>query len=163
MYGKGVVDLDLPDVTAEHGLWSLWDFEISTRSPGRYRIGQVDLKYDDLNTGRPERLTADLIYEFMSDPADVPGVASHVDFDAEVEVAEAVRSIDKTLLAVRRQNIEPAIVLQELEKAKAIFAKHGRQGAVDAASAAASEVEAGGAVAKILMSTVFNLDQGKAQ
>jgi len=162
-YGNNVVDLDLCDVPGGQGVRSLWDFEISTRPAGRYRIGQADIKYDDLNTGRPERVTADLIYEFVSDPAEVVAPTGGVDFDAEIEVAEGVRSIDKTLLAVRRQNIEPMVVLQELSKVKAVFVKHGRQNAVKAVSNAESDVQAGGAMTKILMGTVFNLDQGKAQ
>ena len=163
IYGNHVVELDMCDVVADSGIRSLWDFEISTRSPGRYRIGQVDVRFDDVNTGRPERVTAELIYEFVSDPAAIAEVTGGANFDVEIEVAEAVRTIDKTLLAVRRQNIDPSIVLTELEKVKAVFQKYGRDSAVATVANAIGDVQAGGAVAKILTNTVFNLDQGKVQ
>jgi Ca-activated chloride channel family protein len=160
VYGDRVVETDLCDVEAGGGLQSLWEFELSTRPAGRYRIGQADLRYDDVNTGRPERLVADLIYEFTAEPNAVQPATS-IDFDREIEVAEAIRDVDKTLLAVRRQNLEPAAVLQELEKVKATFTKHGRQQEIAAVAKAAADIEAGGSLVKTLMSTVFNLDQGK--
>lgn len=161
IYGNGVVELELGVVDQNRGLRSLWDFELSTRSPGRYRIGQADLRYDDLNTGRPERIVVDLIYDFALGCDDITPSQSAIDFDAELVVAEAVRTIDKTLLAVRRQNLEAAVVIQELEKVKAIFSNHGRHAAAAVVAETAAKIQAGGSIAKILTNTVYNLDQGK--
>lgn len=163
IYGNRAVEADLSDVAADGGLQSLWVFEISPHYPGRYRVAQADLRYDDLNTGRPERLLADVIYEFTAEPVSLAEEAADgmADFDAEIEIAEAVRDIDKTLLAVRRQNLEAGAVQQELEKVKTTFAKHGRTRELAAVASASAEIDAGGSLVKTLMSTVFHLDQGK--
>jgi Ca-activated chloride channel family protein len=160
-YGNRVVEVQLCDIAGGSGLESLWEFELSTRQPGRYRVAYADVRYDDFNTGRPERLTADIVYEFASESiADTgPEVAQ---FDAEIEVAEAVRTVDKTLLAVRRQNLDPVLVLQELAQVQSVLEKYGRKQKMALVAEASAQIRAGGATAKTLMSAVFQLDQGKA-
>jgi Ca-activated chloride channel family protein len=161
VYGTRVVEVRLCDIEGGSGLRSLWEFELSTRQPGTYRVAWADVRYDDWNTGRPERLTADIVYEFATEPVAAAG-PQETEFDNEMEVAEAVRSVDKTLLAVRRQNLDAVSVLAELDKVRAILEKHGRGRNADLVADASARIRAGGAIAKTLMSAIFNLDQGKA-
>lgn len=158
IYGNRMVDVFLSNVERGKLINSLWELEIATHMPGRYRVAKAELSYMDLITGHPEMHTVDIMYDFAAEPvAEEAGELSEI-----IEVAEAVRSLDKTVLAVRRQGLDTAAVLEELERVKGIVTKHGYNEYVDAITRASTDIQAGGSVEKILLSTVFYLDQGKA-
>lgn len=161
-YGNRVVNIMLSDLEADTELKSLWEFELSARTAGLYRIAHADIRYDDLNTGRPERLSANLLYQFTAEDLGPDNGPGSEQFDEETVVAEAIRTVDKTLLAVRRQNLDAAAVIMELDNVHAILLANGREKLADAISAATADIQSGAAVAKTLTNVIFNLDQGKA-
>ncbi len=156
------VEVVLSDLEGESDMRSLWEFEIVTRGAGWYRIAEADLRYDDLNTGRPERLTTDLVFEFCAEEQDPVDDPEPEGFTAQVEAAEAVRTIGKTLHAVRRQNLDVNSVIHELEGVRDILTSHSRERSVEMVADTLADIQSGGHVAKALMALMFNLDQGKA-
>lgn len=160
VYGNRTAEVTLIDVERETGLSSLWELEISPRPAGTYRIARAELLYDDAVTGRPEKLAADSVMEFTTDRS---LIEANVDprVQNELTAARAARSLDRTVMGMRTQQMDITQTMQELNRTKTLMLDAGKLAQAHEITQAIQQIEGGGSVEKTLMGTIYNLDQGK--
>ncbi len=162
VFGHRMAEATLIDVERDTGLSSLWEMEISPRAAGTYRIARAELLYDDAVTGRPEKLSEDIVMDFTTDKAAIAsGVNARV--QNEVEVARAARSLDKTIMSMRTQQIDRTVAIQELDRTKTMLLDRGKLAQAQQITQAMQEIQGGGSVEKTLIGTIYNLDQGRTR
>lgn len=159
-FGSHAAEIVLPDVERESAISSLWQFELSPRPEGNFRTIRAELIYDDASTERTERLVAEVVQTFTSDEA---LIAANVNkrVEAEVEVAQATRSLDRTIMTARTQQMDRTLVMAELERTKTLMMGHGMGTQAREITLAMNEIQRGGSVEKTLMGAVYQIDQGK--
>ena len=162
VYGNRTAEVTLIDVERDTGLSSLWELEISPRPAGTYRVARAELLYDDAATGRPEKLSADTVMDFTTDRA---LIASSVNSRVlrELEVARAARSLDKTIMGMRTQQMDATQAMQELNRTKTLMLDQGKLQQAHEITQAMQQIAGGGSVEKTLMGTIYSLDQGKTE
>ena len=160
--GQRSAEVTLIDVEAGTGLSSLWELEMTARPAGAYRLAVAELFYDDALTGRQEKLTADVVMEFTADRARIAtGIDSRV--QSEIEVARAARTLDKTVMGMRTQQMDRTQVMQELNRTKTLMLDQGKLAQAQQITQAMQDIQSGGSVEKTLMGTIYTLDQGKTR
>lgn len=160
VFGNRMAEVTLIDVERQTGLSSLWELEMTARPPYPYRIAQAELIYDDAVTSREERLAAEAVLEFTSDPALVArGVNPRV--QNEVETARAARALDKTLMGMRTQQIDVTVAMHELDQTKTLMLDRGMLAQAQEITQAMQAIQSGDSVEKTLIGTLYHLDQGK--
>ena len=160
--GPRSAEVTLIDVEAETGLSSLWELEASPRPAGTYRLGVAELLYDDALTGRQEKISADAVMEFTADRLKIgAGVNSRV--QSEIEVARAARSLDKTVMGMKTQQMDRTQVMQDLNRTKTLMLDQGKLAQAQQITQAMQDIQGGGSVEKTLMGTIYTLDQGKTR
>ncbi len=118
--------------------------------------------YDDALTGKQEKLASDVVIEFTSDRARIAtGLDPRV--QSEIEVARAARSLDKTVMGMKTQQIDRTQVMQELNRTKTLMLDRGKLTQAQQITQAMQEIQSGGSVEKTLMGTIYTLDQGKTR
>lgn len=159
-----VAEITLVDVERGSRVTPLIEFEFPNHPAGTYRIAKLKLSYEDSITNRTETLTHDVVIEFTTDPARAnvpqdPRVAS------EAQVALTSRTLEKTLMGMRTQQLSQTMVLQELHRTQQILIQQGRtQEAQEIAQAIRDmQKQESGTAEKTLIGTVLNLEQGKKQ
>jgi len=159
-FGSRAAEIVLPDVERESAITSLWEFEMAPRPEGNFRTVRAELLYDDASTGRCERLLTELVQTFTSDEAQIK---DNVDrrVQGEVEVAQATRSLDRTIMTARTQQMDRTVVMAELERTKTLMMERGMGSQAREITLAMNEIQSGGSVEKTLMGAVYQLDQGK--
>ena len=111
-------------------------------------------------TGRSEKLTAEVVLDFSTDQrALLAGADPRV--QAQVEIARAARSLDKTMMGVRTQTLNVTQAMQELNRTKTLMLDQGRLAQAQQITQAMQDIQGGGSVEKTLIGTVYALDQGK--
>jgi Ca-activated chloride channel family protein len=161
-FGSRAAEVILPDVERESAISSLWQFELSPRPEGNFRTVRAELLYDDASTGRCERLVCEVVQTFTKDDSLIlANVNRRV--QAEVEVAEATRSLDRTIMTARTQQMDRTIVMAELERTKTLMMDRGMGAQAREITLAMNEIQSGGSVEKTLMGAVYQIDQGKSQ
>ncbi len=160
--GPRSAEATLIDVEAETGVGSLWELELTPRPAGVYRVAIAELLYDDGLTGRQEKLSADAVIEFTSDPAKL-GAGADPRVASEIEVARAARSLDKTVLGMKTQGLDRTQIMQDLNRTKTLMLDQGKLGQAQQITQAIQDIQGGGSVEKTLMGTIYTLDQGKTR
>ncbi len=154
--------MTLIDVEAGTGLSSLWELEMTPRPAGIYRLAVAELFYDDALTGRQEKLAADVVMEFTSDRVRI-GAGLDPRVQSEIEVARAARSLDKTVMGMKTQQLDRTQVMQELNRTKTLMLDQGKLAQAQQITQAMQDIQSGGSVEKTLMGTIYTLDQGKTR
>jgi Ca-activated chloride channel family protein len=159
-HGDRSAEVTLSDVEHNSSLTSLWELELAPRPPGVYRVAQAELVYDDAITGEQEHLEADVVVRFVTQRARVDcGVDERV--KREIEIAEAAKSLDRTVSSMRTQQIDAEAVMRELNRTKTLMLDRGLLAQADQITQAIQEIEDGGRIEKTLVRTIYNMDQGK--
>lgn len=158
-FGNRTAGTTLPDLERGSAGSAIIELELGPRPAGIYRIGQVDINYDDSATGRPERLTEDVVLEFTPDES---LIASNVNINVqrEIEVALASRQLERTVMGMRTQQISPAAAMQELEKTRMMLVHQGKTLQAQEIQQAMDSIKQGAGVEKTLVGTIYNLDKG---
>ncbi len=160
--GQRSAEVTLIDVEAETGLSSLWELEATPRPAGTYRLAQAELLYDDALTGRQEKITADVLMEFTADKIKI-GSGKNPRVQSEIEVARAARSLDKTVMGMKTQQLDRTQVMQDLNRTKTLMLDQGKLAQAQQITQAMQDIQGGGSVEKTLMGTIYTLDQGKTR
>ncbi len=154
------VEVTLADLERGSAVSALIEMELGNRPGGTYRVAQAEVVYDDAITGREERISVDVVFEFTADETLVKE-GRNPSVDQELQVALASRSLEKTIMGMRTQAISAHAAVAELEKTQALLVSQGRTQEAAQVTQALNAVKAGDDLQKTLVGTVLNLDQGK--
>lgn len=162
-FGPRTVDLDLVDLERGAQITALAEVELQRRPAGVYRVAQAVLNYDDLATGRTQQLMADAVVEFVTDESRVPAGINPVVL-REVEVAQASRHLERTVMGMRTQALSSGAAIAELERTQALLTAQGRIDEAQEVTQAIVSIrqgDSGAEAEKTLMGTILDLEQGK--
>ncbi|MDH7569083.1 MAG: VWA domain-containing protein [Armatimonadota bacterium] len=162
-FGPRSVSLELVDLERGAMVTALAEVELARRPAGVYRVARAVLSYDDVSTGRTEQASADAVVEFVTDESRVPAGVNPV-VQREVEVAQASRNLERTVMGMRTQSLSSMAALAELERTQALLMAQGRIEQAQEVTAAIQSLrrgDAGSEAEKTLMGTILDLEQGK--
>jgi Ca-activated chloride channel family protein len=161
-FGPRRLEVALPDMERGATLSILVDTAHDPRPAGAYRTFQAELSFDDAATGGGRRsIRADAVVEFTANPALLHGSEDPL-VQQHVELSEASRNLEKTVMGMRTQQISPMTAMMELQKTQQLLLQQGREDEAGEIGKALEELKAGGGGAeKTLVGAVLNLDQGK--
>lgn len=162
VFGQRSAEVTVIDVERDMGLSSLWELEMTPRPAGVYRLAVAELLYDDGPTGRQEKLSADVIWEFTADRRQI-GTGMDPRVQSEIEVARAARALDLTILGLKTQQMDRAQVMQNLNRTKTLMLDQGKLAQAQQITQAMQDIQGGGSVEKTLIGTIYTLDQGKTR
>jgi len=156
------IEVELPDIEKGTTQGTVIELDFPNHPVGTYRVARVTVNYQDAATGRTETLTGDVVIRFTADRAEVT-LESDPRVARELQTAVASRSVEKTMMGMRTQQITSAAAVAELQKTQALLAGQGRAQEAQEVAQAIRELQRGdtGAVEKTLIGTVMSLDQGK--
>lgn len=159
-FGHRSAEVTLADLERGEVQTALVEIEMGARPGGRYRVAKVEVIYDDSITGRPETATGDVVVEFTTDAALIAQGINPV-VQRELEVAEASRSLERTVMGMRTQQISPAEAVRELEKTRMLLVDQGKTLQAQDIQRAIDEIKHGAGAEKTLIG--INLDREKSQ
>ncbi|MBW7927677.1 MAG: hypothetical protein H3C58_06220, partial [Fimbriimonadaceae bacterium] len=154
--------LDLPDLERGAILEQAFDFEFANHPLGWYRVAAGRLTYDDLSTGRSEAVDLDFVIEFTADAARYSAPVNPRVGQA-VQLAQASRAVEKTIMGLKTQQITRAAAVADLQKTQMLLLQEGRVTEAQEVTQALRAIQSGdtGSAEKTLIGTVLHLDQGK--
>lgn len=159
-FGHRSAEVTLADLERGQTQTAILELELGNRPGGKYRVAKVEVVYDDCITAKTEAVTGDVIVEFTTDESLIAsGVNPQV--QREIEVAEASRNLEKTVMGMRTQQVSPGDAMRELEKTKMMLVEQGRTLQAQDIQSAIDQIKQGGGAEKTLMGTIINLDRGK--
>jgi Ca-activated chloride channel family protein len=160
--GPRRVTLSLPDIERGSVVSLVAEAAYQPRPTGPYRVFQAELLYEDAASGGARgSAKADATAEFVADAAMLAGHEDPVVMQ-HIELAEASRNIERTVMGMRTQQISPMTAMIELQKTQRLLVQQGRDEEAAEIGKAVAELQAGGGGAeKTLVGAVLNLDQGK--
>jgi len=162
-FGARSAQIALPDIERGATVTKLWEMDWDARTAGTYRVAKATLAWDDTTTGRRESADANAVVEFVSDGAGMASGADPVVAQA-VQTAQAARDLEKTMMAMRTQQISVAQATQAIEKTQMILTQGGHADEAAKLAQAAQSVrsgDTGGAAEKTLIGAIYDLDLGK--
>ena len=161
LFGHRSAEVTLADLERGQTMSAIVELELGNRPGGKYRVAKVEVDYDDCVTARSESVTGDVVIDFTTDESLIAsGVNPQV--QREVEVAEASRNLEKTVMGMRTQQVSPADAMRELEKTKMMLVDQGKTLQAQDIQAAIDQIKQGGGAEKTLMGTILDLDRGKS-
>jgi len=161
VFGHRSAEVTLADLERGSTQTAIVEFELGARPGGKYRVARIEAVYDDCVTARTESVASDVVIEFTADESLIAsGVNEQV--RREVEVAEASRNLEKTVMGMRTQQVSPADALRELEKTKMMLIEQGKTLQAQDIQTAIDQIKQGGGAEKTLMGTILDLDRGKS-
>ncbi len=161
-FGHRSAEATLADLERGDTQTAIVELEMGPRPGGKYRVAKIEITYDDSLTGATETVTADAVVEFTTDPNLVAGGANPL-VQREVEVAEASRDLQKTVMGMRTQQIAPDQAVRELEKTKMLLTQQGKTLQAQDIQKAIDDIKQGAGAEKTLVGTIINLDRGKTK
>ena len=160
-FGVRTSEVTLADLERGSAQSALWELEFHPRPAGVYRVARIELTYDDSVSGKQERLVQDLTFEFTPDRALIQANVNDA-VRRELEVADASRNLERTVMGMRTQQLSPMAAAQELEKTKTILLQQGKTQQAQDVQQAIDNIKTGGSGAeKTLVGTIYDLDRGK--
>jgi Ca-activated chloride channel family protein len=159
--GSRSATVQLADLERGAAMSRLLELEFEPRRTGTYRVAKIDVAFEDLSIGRPQTVSADAVIEFT---ADRELVEANVDqtVQREIEVAQAARNLEKTMMGLKTQAIAAQTAMMELQQTKTMLLSQGRTAEASQVDEAISALQKGGADAeKTLIGTIMDLDVGK--
>lgn len=160
IYAPRSVEIALSDLERDTTMELVCELEFTQRSPANYRVATAELLYDDVGTLRPERLACDLRYEFVAESESIPATEDPGTI-AAVEVVAAMQVLDMTLLAIRRQGLDAEAVQSQLHRVETTLRERDRGAEAERVASARTAIDRGVPMPKVMMNTVFDLNQGK--
>jgi len=140
---------------------ALCELSFDPRPAGTYRVARAELTYDDSATGRGEALSQDVAIQFTTDRSLVEANVNPI-VQQEIEVSEASRNLERTVMGMRTQQIAPHIAAAELERTKAILLQQGKSAEAQDVQKAIDDLKSGaGGAEKTLVGTILDLDRGR--
>jgi Ca-activated chloride channel family protein len=158
--GNSVI-VSLVDMERGTQMSTLAELEFGPRPTGTYRVAQAEIAYDDLGTGAPNVARCDVVLEFTNDEVrlqapDDPRVLQ------EIQLAEATRSLQKTMMGMRTQQLGSTDATMQLQAARTMMLQQGRHKEAAELEKTIMELQAGtGAAEKTLMGAIVSLESGK--
>jgi Ca-activated chloride channel family protein len=137
----------------------LLDLDLGARPSGTYRIATAELMYESDQT---QQVRGDVVIDFASDLTTLQGPLNPM-VEAELNVAQAARNLEKTMMGVRTQQINVATAAGELQRTQQILAQSGRSAEaaqITQAITALSQQDQN-AAEKTVIGTIYNLDLGR--
>jgi Ca-activated chloride channel family protein len=160
--GNRTAEVMLPDLERGAAVSSLWELEMGRRPAGSYRVARAELSYDDCVSGQmTSRLEQDVVFEFVTDAARVAaGVNPAV--QREVEIAQASRNLERTMMGLKTQQISAGHAAEELQRTQLLLTQQGRtQQAAEVGQALQGLRQGSPDVEKTLIGAIVDLDMGK--
>lgn len=161
-YGERMVEVALPDLERGAVVSVVAELEFGPRPAGTFRVARADLVYDDCVTGaQGVTLSQDVVFEFTPDRSLVAQYANPV-VQQELEVVRASRSLERTMMGIKTQQISPTVALAELQKTQMLLTSQGRLAeAAEVGQAIAAMQQGSGEFEKTLIGAIVDLDLGK--
>lgn len=160
-YGYRSAEVTLADLERGEVQTSIVELSLEPHPGGKFRVAIVEVIYDDSTTGRTETVSADVVIEFTLDEGLVASSINPL-VQREIEVAEASKNLEKTVMGMRTQQVSPADAVRELEKTKMLLIDQGKTLQAQDIQKAIDEIRGGGGAEKTLIGTVINLERGKS-
>jgi Ca-activated chloride channel family protein len=160
-FGPRTVEVTVPDLERGTVRTVLAELEFDRHPAGTFRVAKVEAYYDDVVNNRPERVSADCVFEFTNDRALVAaGVNATV--RNELDIAQASQNLQRTMMGMRTQQLTAMGAMGELQKTRTILMNAGQTQQVHQLDAAMQSLQRGGGdVEKTLMGAIVDIDQGK--
>lgn len=156
------IEVDLADLEHGSALTFLAEMDFGPRPTGEYRGAIVELEFEDTVGSRAQTLVADAVWGFTSDASEVaasadPGVA------AELQVALASQSLERTLMGMRTQQIDSRTAMVDLERTQQILVAGGQADKAAEITQALQNLQQGdtNAAEKTLIGASLDLERGK--
>ncbi|MCL5103382.1 MAG: VWA domain-containing protein [Armatimonadetes bacterium] len=161
-FGHRSAEVTLADLERGDTQTALIELGFDPRPGGKYRVAKVELTYDDSITGSTETVSSDIVLDFTPD-TDL--VASNVNplVQREIEVAEASKNLERTVMGMRTQQISPAEAIKELERTKMLLLDQNKTLQAQDIQKAIDDIKQGAGAEKTLVGTIINLDRGKSK
>ena len=157
-FGHRSAEVTLADLERGEVQTAMVELELGARPGGKYRVAKVEVTYDDSVTGRTETVVGDVVVEFTTDAALIAsGVNPEV--QRELEVAEASRNLERTVMGMRTQMVSPDEAVGELEKTQALLVQQGKTLQAQDIQRAIDQIKQGAGAEKTLIG--INLDREK--
>lgn len=158
VFGSRMAEVTLADVERGEIQTVLVELEMGARPGGTYRVARVELSYDDSISARSETISSDVVIEFTTDAARIGAGVNPVVL-MELEVAEASKSIERTVMGMRTQQISPAEAVAEMERTRMLLIQQGKTSQAEDMQRAIDQIRQGAAPEKTLIG--INLDREK--
>jgi Ca-activated chloride channel family protein len=162
-FGNRTAEVPLPDLERGTTLSTLVELEMGQRPPGSYRVARAEVTYDDAVTGMPgQRLEEDVAFEFVTDRALVAAGVNPL-VTRELEIARASRSLERTMMGLKTQQLTAGAAVAELQRTQMLLAQQGRAEQAEEVGEAIRGLRQGsGGVEKTLIGAIVDIDQGKS-
>ncbi len=153
-------EVDLVDLERGASLSSLWEIEMTPHPEGIFRVAKAQLSYEDAAAGILQTLFCDVVKDFTRDESKVTdGVNLRV--QAEVQISNAARQLDRTMRGVRAQQTDPDSVMRDLQQTRSLLLSQGKMQLAQRIEQAIVDIQRGDSVEKTLIGAIMNLDQGR--
>lgn len=162
-FGPRSVMVDLVDLERGALVTAVAEVELQRRPAGTYRVAQAVLSFDDVTTGRTQQVQADAVVEFITDEARIATGLNPL-VQREVQVAQASKSLERTVMGMKAQSLNATMAIAELERTQSLLMAQGRVEQAQEVTQAINSIRQGGAgteAEKTLMGTILDLEQGK--
>ena len=167
VYGKEahiserLVSLPLVDLEANSILSILAELAVLPRAPGTYRLTRAVLHFDDLATRTARQLEQPAVVRFTNNDSEV-AAELRPEVARELQVAEAARQLQQTMVGLKTMQISSTQALQQLGATRSLLAEQGRQLEATQVDLAISSLQHGAPDAqKSLAETLHRLEMGK--
>ncbi len=162
--GDREFSLTLADLEQGASIQQVFDFEFQNHPLGWYRVASGRLKYEDLITGKAESVDVDFVIEFTAEESRY-SAAPNPKVSQAAQVAAMSRTVERTIMGLKTQQITTAAAVAELQKTQMFLLKDGRTVEAQEVTLALRALQSGdtSGAEKTLMGTVHTLDQGKKQ
>ena len=160
--GGRTAEVELPEVERGATVSALAELELARRPAGVYRVARAVLTYDNCITGvAGDQLAADLVVEFVTDASLLASGVNPL-VRRELEVAQASRDLERTMMGIKTHQLGSAAALADLERTQVLLQRSGRsEQAAEVTQAIQDLKKGGGDVEKTLIGTIMDLDLGK--
>ncbi|RYG77842.1 MAG: VWA domain-containing protein, partial [Alphaproteobacteria bacterium] len=161
-FNARAAEIGLPDIESGNSITKIWEMDWEPRTPATYRVAKVVLTYEDAATGRTELVTTSATVDFTTD-AQAARSSTDPQVAQAVQVAQASRDLEKTMMGMRTQAINVTQMTEQLRKTQTILTQQGRVAEATQVAQAARAAERGDSsnMDKTLMGAIYTLDQGK--
>lgn len=161
-FGHRTAEVTLADLERGEIETAIVELELGARPGGTYRVAKIEITYDDSVTARTETVEGDVVVEFTAAPGLVAANVNPL-VRREIEVAEASKSLERTVMGMRTQQVSPDEAVRELERTRALLLDQGKTLQAQDVQRAIDEIKGGAGAEKTLVGTIINLERGKSK
>ena len=159
-YGTRSAEVTLADLEKGETQTALIQMELGARPGGTYRVAVVEAIYDDSVTGRTETVSADAVVQFTADAA-LLAAGENPMVKNEIQIAEASRNLERTVMGMKTQQISTTQAVEEMEKTRMMLLDQGKTLQAQDMQAAIDQIRQGAAAEKTLIG--IQLDREKTR